>query len=534
MPYKGPTHMDNPLGSPPTCRRRMPLCVTQAVAVRMVFWGGAALLALLWFVDARALLGLRPTAGPAREEPDAGQDRSTAWPHVRGPDYDGLSRESGLADSWPPEGPPLLWTAELGRGYSGLIAAQGRVYTHTQTLTEQHVVALDAETGRRLWEYRCGWPFDPAGMYPGPRATPTWHDGRLYFAAPDGLVGCLDAATGRHVWSVNLAAKFGTRGVDFGYACSPLVEDGKVILPAGGERASVVALDAETGATVWTSGDEPASYCSCVPITFHGNRQVVAFLQNVLDGYDLTSGQLLWRTAYSSGYDEHAAIPLYQDPFLLAAVPFRGGADVYELRERALRASQEAPAGKPGSPPQAAASGSCPIDAHLVRHVPDLSNDVASSVLMDGCVYGFDIRDVQAKSQRPSRGELRCLDWKTGKIRWSTDRTGHVSLLGADGKLFLFSDRGEAILARATPEQYEELGRVGVFSGEICWTAPALHQNRLYLRSPSRAACLYVGKPENLEAADRNRAARPPRASGPGQSTGPGWWEANASTPPIR
>ncbi len=355
MPYKGPTHMDNPLGSPPTCRRRMPLCVTQAVAVRMVFWGGAALLALLWFVDARALLGLRPTAGPAREEPDAGQDRSTAWPHVRGPDYDGLSRESGLADSWPPEGPPLLWTAELGRGYSGLIAAQGRVYTHTQTLTEQHVVALDAETGRRLWEYRCGWPFDPAGMYPGPRATPTWHDGRLYFAAPDGLVGCLDAATGRHVWSVNLAAKFGTRGVDFGYACSPLVEDGKVILPAGGERASVVALDAETGATVWTSGDEPASYCSCVPITFHGNRQVVAFLQNVLDGYDLTSGQLLWRTAYSSGYDEHAAIPLYQDPFLLAAVPFRGGADVYELRERALRAF----AGGAGRKTGLAAAGRC-------------------------------------------------------------------------------------------------------------------------------------------------------------------------------
>src|SRR6185437_13431878 len=110
--------------------------------------------------------------------------------------------------------------------------------------------------------------------------------------------------------------KFKGRGVTFGYACSPVVEDGMVVIPVGGESASVVALDAGTGATRWASGSAPASYSSVLPIRFHGRRQVVALLQNSLAGFDLQTGRQLWEQSYARGYDEHASAVLYEEPYL--------------------------------------------------------------------------------------------------------------------------------------------------------------------------------------------------------------------------
>jgi outer membrane protein assembly factor BamB len=415
----------------------------------------------------------------------------TDWPHLRGPHYDAISAETNLADSWPDEGPPVLWTRDIGRGYSGTIIVGNRLYTQTQTLTKQKVLALDADTGAAVWEYDYDWPYDPGGMYPGPRATPTFSEGRIYFASPDGLIGCLDADTGRSIWSVNVKQKFDGRGTEFGYSCSPLIEDGKVFLPVGGPSASMVALDAKDGSTVWTSGKAPASYCSAIPITFRGTRQVIAFFQNELAGFDLKSGQPLWRRESSKGYDEHSNFPLYDEPYLRTSQAFRGGSDLYRLIEtnRADKSSNASP---------------CRIE--LVRHDSQMSNDVASSVLIGGHVYGFDLRDIQTAPSRPSRGSFRCLDFKTGKIRWSSDRPGHASIAVADGKLFLFNDRGEVLLVRADPHRYEELARTEVFRGEICWTAPALSRGRLYLRSPTRIACLFVGKPDQMDRRQRERS----------------------------
>jgi hypothetical protein len=264
---------------------------------------------------------------------------------------------------------------------------------------------------------------------------------------------------------------------------------------------------------VWKSGSGAASYCTALPITFAGRRQVVVFLENELAGFDLKSGILLWGRNYSTGYDEHAAMPLYEEPYLRTMQPFRGGSDLFILQKLdAMTQSREgeAPAEPPGIPnitaTTAARRGPRPPDEidcrlKLVRTDKQMSNDVASSVLADGCVYGFDLREIQSRRQRPSRGEFRCMDFKTGAIRWSSKTIGHAAIAVADGKLFLFNDRGEAILVLATPERCEELARTEVFRGEICWTAPCLHRGRLYLRSPTKLACLYVGKPENLDLA---------------------------------
>jgi hypothetical protein len=98
------------------------------------------------------------------------------------------------------------------------------------------------------------------------------------------------------------------------------------------------------------------------------------------------------------------------------------------------------------------------------------------------------------------------MDFKTGKTCWSSDAPGQVTIVAADGKLLLFNEQGRVLLVRADSRRYDELARTEIFRGELCWTAPALHHGRLYLRSPTRAACLYVGKPERMDRRQRERA----------------------------
>ncbi len=313
------TSDDIPLDRPPSASAS----VLKSAAVRLLVYGGLGLAVLICLADLRSLLRREPVVHPSLAEPPSADP---GWPHLRGPHYDAHSAETGLADAWPAKGPPVLWNREIGCGYSGVIAHGNCVYTQTQTLMEQKVLALDADTGQVTWVHGYGWPYDAGGMYPGPRATPTWSNGRVYFTAPNGVVRCLRAADGRALWSVDLAQRFGAQLTPFGYACSPLVEDGKVFLPVGGD-ASLAALDAENGATVWASGNMPVSYCSAIPITFRGKRQVVAFLHSELAGFDPRNGRLLWRRPCSHGYTEHAAFPLYAEPYLRTMQPFRAGSD---------------------------------------------------------------------------------------------------------------------------------------------------------------------------------------------------------------
>jgi len=440
---------------------------------------GIGILITGWLIAGQAGLA----AGPASD---------TDWPQWRGPQADGHSAEIHLLETWPETGPPVLWSREIGQGYSSLIVVGNRVFTQEQTLYEQAVICLDADTGQTVWSTRYGWPYEGGGLYPGPRSTPAYDRGRIYFAAPDGTVGCLNARDGAVVWTVNPTKQFRGRGTDFGYSCSPVIADNKVIVPVGGHGASVVALSITDGSVVWQAGDAPASYATPVIIEHRGRKLVIALLENSLAAIELGSGRLLWELDLSEGYDEHSAAPVYREPLLMFAGPFRSGARCLKLND------------DPAVPPA------------RVWESLKFSNDVASSVLYDGRVYGFDLRDQQSRVNRPSRGEYRCLDFETGRILWSTDQVGHANTILADGKLILFNDRGEVILARAGTADYEELARASVFEGEICWSAPALSRGRLYLRTQSRLACLGIGaKPperaaQTLASIPRHRRAFDP------------------------
>ena len=443
------------------------------------------------------------------------------WSNIRGPQLNGHANGNTIVDHVPKEGPPVLWTRELGQGYSSFIAWDQVVATQYQDIGGQYVVCLDADSGTTQWQYRYDWPYDPAGVYPGPRSTPTFDQGRVYFTSPSGLLGCLSAESGALIWSVDLAKTFQVDMPGFGYACSPIVVDDKIILPVGAQNASLVAFSKTDGSVRWKSADvkpvdtipkikpreSRASYCSVYPIQFQGDSCIVGYLENELICCDTESGALVWHHSLSSGYDEHSAWPIYDEPYLWITGAFQRGSELLQIT------GEKSPAIK------------------TIRQSKWMSNDIFSSVLYKGALFGFDLQEAQAKTHRTSRGIFRCIDFLSGEVLWSVGSgriqrapasgsedsgivtrdqphellVGHATVLVADGKLVLMNDMGELILAKATREKYEELWRTPLLQGEICWTQPAIANSRLFARNQSRSVCVYLGPPESLSAALRDK-----------------------------
>lgn len=418
---------------------------------------------------------------------------SATWPQRRGANWDAIVEDAGKLETWRTSTPPIVWSRRLGRGYSGFIAAEGRLFTQTQSLTRQTVECLDPRTGKTVWQYSYDWPFNPGGLYPGPRATPTWYDGKVYFVSPDLLVGCLDGRSGKLLWKRDLNEDYKSRGTSFGYSCSPTIVEGRLILPIGAKDAGVLALDPGDGSTIWTAGRYPASYCSAIPVMFGGHRFAVVLTRNYVLLLYVKTGKIVWEKKLSSGYDEHASAPLWEvideTAYLVITQPFHASAKCFTLKLKTSEAANT----------DSDTTSTVPeVEAKLAWTQDDFSNDTASSVLYRGHVYGFDLKDVQAKKQRPSKGVFKCLDVTDGRVCWESDKPGHATVVVADEKLLLWNDQGEFILARASPEKYEELARATIFSNEICWTAPTLYDGRVFLRSPTRAACLALRDTSNL------------------------------------
>ncbi|MGB0581257.1 MAG: PQQ-binding-like beta-propeller repeat protein [Limisphaerales bacterium] len=396
-----------------------------------------------------------------------------AWSHPRGPQSDGILPSRELASEWPSEGPPLLWRRSLGQGYSGFIVADGRFYTLLQNSAGQHIGCFDLDSGKEIWRTRYGLPWQLDGDWPGTYATPIHADGRVYFAGCFGTIGCARASDGKLLWTVNLQERFAGKGTEFGYGCAPLIDDGRVFVPVGGKDASVVALDATTGDLIWKNGSEPASYCGSLAITVEGRRQIVSYLENITVGHDPQTGRELWRHTRGHGYAEHAAWPIWDPPYLFYSEPFREGSHVLRLDY-----TNDLP------------------QVTEVWQGDVLCNDIFSSVIVDGHIYGFDILDYQAIHDGESDGLFKCIELATGVEKWAVTNTGHAMVLSDQQRLIIFNERGELILAEAQSSAYVERSRTQIFEGVQCWVAPAYYDGRLLLRAKTNMACVYVGELE--------------------------------------
>ncbi len=394
----------------------------------------------------------------------------TNWPHPRGPHHTGVVAGSNLVREWPEHGPPVLWRRTTGQGYSGFVIDSDRFYTQFQTPAGQFVACFELSSGREVWRTRYGLPWQLDGEWPGPYASPVLAQEKIYFAGCFGEVGCVRARDGKPLWSLNVQKTFKGKGTEFGYGCTPLVDNGKLYLPVGGEGASVIALNASTGNLIWKTGSDPASYCGSLAITVDGHRQIVSYLQNITVAHDAESGRELWRHTRGHGYAEHAAWPIWTPPYLFYSEPFREGTYVLKLDYLA------------GAPRMVE-----------VWHSDILCNDIFSSVIANGYIFGFDIVNYQAIPEGKSDGQFKCIELTTGKEMWSVSNTGHAMVMTDRTNLIIFNESGDLILADATPDEYRERARTRVFDNIQCWVSPAWHDGRLLIRAKTNLICLYLG-----------------------------------------
>jgi outer membrane protein assembly factor BamB len=232
------------------------------------------------------------------------------WPQWRGPNRDGISKETGLLKQWPAEGPALVWKASgAGRGYSSFSISDGKLYTMGLRGDREFVVAFDIATGKEAWASPHGSAFrNDRGD--GPRGTPTIDGDRVYALGGNGDLSALDARTGKLAWSKNVLREFGGSNITWGISESPLVLGNKVLVNAGGPGASIVALKKTDGSVIWKSQSDEAGYSSAVPVEINGGTQVVFFTAKRAVGLDERDGRLLWEYQRPANDTANAATPI--------------------------------------------------------------------------------------------------------------------------------------------------------------------------------------------------------------------------------
>ena len=370
------------------------------------------------------------------------------WPQWRGPNRDGISKETGLLKQWPADGPPLAWKATgAGRGYSSFAIARGRLYTLGLRGDREHVIAFDTATGKEVWAtpYGSGFRNDRGD---GPRGTPTVEGDRLYALGGNGDLSSLDTKTGRIVWSMNVLQKFGGSNITWGISESPLVIGDKVLVNAGGPGASIVALNKKDGTLIWKSQSDRAGYSSAIPIEAGGATQVVFFTSSRAVGLDLRDGRLLWEYPRAANNVANAATPIARGNRVFISSDYGNGGGLVEI--------------KPGD------KG---VTAQEIYFTKDMRNHHSSSVLVGDHLYGF------------SSSILTAMRFDTGEIAWRDRSVGKGSLVYADGHLYCLSENGVVGLVEATPEGYREKGRFRIAQDSLpTWTHPVVAGGRLYLR----------------------------------------------------
>jgi outer membrane protein assembly factor BamB len=426
----------------------------------------------------------------------AGQTGSFDWPQWQGPDRNAISKERGLLQEWPKEGPPLAWKVKgLGGGYSAPSIAAGRIFGMSNRGDDEVVWALSEADGKTLWVTRLGPAVRqgrPQGRE-GPGCTPTVDGERLYVLGLGGDLACLKVQDGKIVWQRSLTQDFGGSAPTWSYRESPLVDGAKVICTPDGPDATLAALDKLTGKTIWKSkvpggagggargpggfgrgrggfGGSGAGYASAIAFDFEGQREYVQLTGKALVGVAASDGKFLWR------YDRPAnrmgincSTPLYQDGLVFAASAYGAGGGLVKL-------SKDAKGG---------------VKAEEVYSTPKMQNHHGGMILLDGCLYGANGGN--------EGGYLICLDFKTGKVLWDERASGQRrapkgSVILADGRLYYRTENGTMLLIEPNPKEYIERGRFQQpdQSNAPAWAHPVIANGKLYLRDQDVLLCYDV------------------------------------------
>jgi len=442
------------------------------------------------------------------------------WPQFLGPRNNGTSSETGLLDTWPEAGPPMLWNQRLGEGYAPPSVQGERVVVMHRLRDEEIVECFHAQTGESLWKFAYETDFsDPYGYNGGSRCAPVLTPDRCYTFGPQGKLLCLNLITGAKVWEIDTTQKWDIPPHFFGAGCTPILDGKQLIVLVGGQpNSGVVSFDATNGDVLWESvgkstwegtptddpGNKPyvwtgremlVSYSTPVVATIHGQRHLLCLMRQGLVSLDPDNGHERFHYWFRSRTHEsvNAARPLVVDDQILLSAAYDTGAALLKVQPDHTSY------------------------AVLWRDKRGLSTHWSTPNFHQGQAYGF-------SGRHEDEAEFQCIDWQTGELKWHTNgfggelsdlginqttgaivdrRTGkQVQFFGrgssilADGKFIILGERGTLTLARPNAEKYDEISRVK-FPQMVypSWAAPVLSRGRLFLRSESHIVCLDLLRP---------------------------------------
>jgi outer membrane protein assembly factor BamB len=383
------------------------------------------------------------------------------WQQWRGPNRDGISKETGLLKEWPKAGPKLIWQLkDIGNGYATPSVVGDRIYVlGNEGVGNEFVQALAVQDGKKIWTAKLGkvGAPDQQPSFPAARSTPTVDGDVLYALGSDGDLACVECSSGKIRWHKNLQADFGGKNGDWAYAESPLVDGDLVVCTPGGSDATILALHKTTGEVAWKCAlpeADQAAYSSAIIVNAAGTRQYVQLLQKGLVGVDAKTGHLLWRYGKPvSRFNANIPTPIASgDSIYTASAGTGAGLVKVTLKDGKISSDQ-------------------------VYFETKLPTAIGGAVKVGDLLYGT------------TGKALLCLEYDTGKIKWEDPAIGPASLCLADGMLYLHGENGQVAFVEANAEGYHEKGkftppdqakRAGPM--EKPWAYPVVANGRLYLR----------------------------------------------------
>ena len=374
------------------------------------------------------------------------------WPMYRGPNHTGISSETGWFDA--SAGVKVQWEAKIGTGYGAVAVVAGRAFVMGQDSGKDTVFCFDAKKGKKVWAFSyAAKPSVPkeymGGHKGGPYVTPTVDGDNVYTMSKHGDVYCLSADKGAVKWT----AKIKSKNPKWGFAGSPLVAGDLLIINAG---SAGTAFDKTTGKMVWSSGAAPGGYSTPLPIQRDGKPHVLLFTAKSVAMVSVAEGKKVWSSPWKTKYDVNGADPIVVGENVFISSGYGSGCCLLTI-------------GKTGDP---------------IWKNKNMKNKLSGCVMLDGCVYGFD------------ESTLTCLDLKTGDKKWTNESLQRGTVMLADGKLILLSEKGKLVIATASPDGFKELSSgVILKAGTQCWTMPTLADGLIYARnSDGDLVCAKVGK----------------------------------------
>ncbi len=401
-----------------------------------------------------------------RELPSVSLPNRSGWPDFRGPRRDGVSHHVPTSL---PEKAEFLWTIKTtGPGHSGIAVSDGRVLLADKSADNKKDIwrCLDAQTGKEIWSLA----YKAEGKMPytnSPRATPVIHDGMVYLLGAFGHLHCVKFQTGEVLWKKHLIDEFGGKLPAWGMTSTPMIVDDKLIINPGAKEASIVALERKTGEIAWKSAGTGAAYASPILHNFRGQRQVIGYDNQSLGGWNVVTGERLWKIAPDAEGDYNVATPIALAENLVVATE-NNSTRLYAFTGKGYKGTVEV-----GEKPK-----------HLFE---DLAPDMTTPVAYNGMIFC------------PHNAALYCLDAKSLELLWEQrDKVfyDYSALIAGNGHVMIATLGGELLLLQADRKQYKEVARLRLFDSKKTelWSFPALVKGRLYIRNENSISCLLLEK----------------------------------------